>query len=213
MIEWNIQARAHACQACGRPFEDRRPYHTLLFDEKRDYRRFDVCEPCWTGQYSQGATERKGFISHWQGVYEAPPAAPPEPIRRDTAETLLRRLVEQNEPHYAAARFILAVMLERKRLLKVKAQFTEGGRRVFVYEHPKTGEVFNIPDPDLKLNELEEVQRQVAGLLQGGAPAEEPAGNPAPSTAPAGAPLEGREADSSPASSAAPAVAAPGPTL
>lgn len=212
MIEWNIQARAHACQACGRPFEDRRPYHTLLFDEKRDYRRFDVCEPCWTGQYSQGATERKGFISHWQGVYEAPPPAPPEPIRRETAETLLRRLVEQNDPSYAAARFILAVMLERKRLLKVKAQFTEAGRRVFVYEHSKTGEVFNIPDPDLKLNELEAVQRQVAALLQGGADADEPAGDPAPPAAPAGAPLAGAEAASPPAPPAAPVEAAPAST-
>lgn len=209
MIEWNIQARAHACQACGRPFEDRRPYHTLLFDEKRDYRRFDVCEPCWTSQYSQGATERKGFISHWQGVYEAPPPAPPEPIRRETAETLLRRLVEQNDPQYAAARFILAVMLERKRQLKVKAQFAEAGQRVFVYEHPRTGEVFHIADPDLKLNELEAVQRQVAALLQESATTQEAAGKLAPSAEPAEAPRAGPEDSAPSAPSVAPAVAGP----
>ena len=34
MTEWNIQARAHACEACGKAFVDQESYHTLLFDEK-----------------------------------------------------------------------------------------------------------------------------------------------------------------------------------
>ncbi len=168
MIDWNIQSRAHACQSCGKAFADKQAYHTLLFDEKRDYRRLDVCEPCWSAQYSQGASDRKGFISHWQGVYEAPPSAPPDAIQKETAETLLRKLMEQNEPRHAAARFILAVMLERKRMLKVKAQFTQDGQRVFVYEHAKSAEVFTIADPALQLNQLDAVQREVAHLLEHG---------------------------------------------
>ncbi|MDB6108857.1 MAG: hypothetical protein JWR69_607, partial [Pedosphaera sp.] len=42
------------------------------------------------------------------------------------------------------------------------------GRRVFVYEHPKSGDIFTIVDPDLQLNQLEEVQRDVANLLEHG---------------------------------------------
>ncbi|MBI3877236.1 MAG: hypothetical protein HY300_14980 [Verrucomicrobia bacterium] len=103
MTDWNIQTRAHACQACEKPFADKLPYHTLLFDARHEFQRLDVCEACWTAQYSQGAGDRKGFISHWQGVYEAPPAAPPDPIHRETAETLLRKLTEQNNPQYRAA--------------------------------------------------------------------------------------------------------------
>ena len=168
MIEWNIQARAHACQACAKTFADKEPFHTLLFDQRHGYDRLDVCEACWKSQYSQGATDRKGFISHWQSVYLVPPAAPPDAIQKDTAETLLRKLVERNEPEHAAARYILAVMLERKRILKVKAQFSEEGRRVFIYEYPKTGDLFNIADPNLQLDQLEEVQRDVAQLLEHG---------------------------------------------
>ncbi|MBI5772199.1 MAG: hypothetical protein HZA89_00470 [Verrucomicrobia bacterium] len=168
MIDWNIQSRAHECQACLKPFVDKQPYHTVLVDAKHEYQRQDVCEPCWTAQFSQGSTERKGFISHWQGVYEAPPAAPPDAIQKETAETLLRKLMEQNDPQYRAASYILAVMLERKRLLKVKAQSNENGTRIFIYEQPKTGDVFTIPDPNLQLNQLEEVQRQVGALLEHG---------------------------------------------
>lgn len=167
MIDWNIQSRAHACQACGQPFADQAPYHTLLSDVKHGYERVDVCESCWTAQYSHGASDRKGFISHWQGVYALPPAQP-EPIQKETAETLLRKLVEQNDPQHGPACFILAVMLERKRLLKVKTQLHQEGQRIFVYEHARTGDLFTIPDPNLQLNQLEAVQRDVAQLLEHG---------------------------------------------
>ena len=180
MIDWNIQSRAHQCQACSKPFADKEPYHTVLSDEKGEYVRQDVCEPCWNGQYSQGAQDRKGFISHWHGVYEAPPAAPPEAIQKENAETLLRKIMASKEPKYAAVSFILAVMLERKRLLKVKEQFKVEGRRVFVYEQPKTGDLFTIPDPDLQLNQLEQVQHDVAFLLEHGLP-----GDAVPASAPA----------------------------
>lgn len=168
MIEWNIQSRAHACQSCERRFADKESYHTLLTEARSGYERMDVCEACWSAQYGQGAVDRKGFVSHWQGVYHAPPAAPPDAIQKESAETLLRKLVEQGDPKHGPACYILAVMLERKRLLKIKEQFRREGQRVFIYEHPKTGDIFTITDPDLQLNQLDAVQRDVADLLENG---------------------------------------------
>jgi hypothetical protein len=167
MTEWNIQSRAHACEACGKHFADKEHYHTLLFDEKADFRRSDICQACWQKQYSQGARERKGFVSYWQGVYEAPPP-PNEPIQKENAESLLRKLIELNDPQYIPAGYILAVMLERKRVLKVKEQIVRDGHRVFIYEQPTSGDIFTIVDPDLQLNQLESVQRNVAALLEHG---------------------------------------------
>jgi hypothetical protein len=169
MNEWNIQSRAHVCEACTKPFGDRQPYHTLLYDEKSDQlRRLDVCDACWQSQFSVGARERKGFVSHWQGVYELPPAQAPDAIQKDTAESLLRKLIEQNDPRNAPVAFILAVMLERKRLLRVKEQIKRDGRRIFIYEQPGTGDLFTIADPDLHLNQLEAVQHDVSQLLEHG---------------------------------------------
>ena len=59
-------------------------------------------------------------------------------------------------------------MLERKRMLKVKEQIVRDGKRVFIYEQPKTGDIFTIADPDLRLDQLEAVQRDVAALLEHG---------------------------------------------
>ena len=174
MLEWNIQSRAHACQMTGEPFVDGGAYHTVLLDEKEGFRRMDLCPAAWR-EHGAEIVARPNCVSHWTGTYEAPPPAPPEAIRKDDAETLLRRLLERADPDHAAATYILAVMLERKRLLGVKGQSREGGRRVFVYEHPASGDLFSVADPDLQLDQLEAVQRDVAHLLVHGLPDGEPA--------------------------------------
>jgi hypothetical protein len=193
MTEWNIQSRAHACEACGRQFADKEAYHTLLFDVKAQLTRSDICGACWQRQYSEGARDKKGFLSYWQGVYEAPPP-PSDPIQKETAESLLRKLIELNDPRYIPAGYILAVMLERKRLLKVKEQLIREGGRVFVYEQPQTGDLFTIVDPNLNLNQLEAVQRDVASLLEQGLNPPVPENIPSAPISPAPEPVTGEPA-------------------
>jgi hypothetical protein len=195
MNDWNIQSRAHACEACTTAFTDKQPYHTVLLEERSELRRTDICEPCWQKNFSATAAQQKNFISHWQGVYLAPPAAPVDAIQKDTAETLLRKLIELNDPKHIPAGYILAVMLERKRILKVKEQLQRDGHRVFVYEQPKTGDIFTIVDPALRLDQLEQVQHDVATLLEHGfnpPPADAAVPEPtetAPATEPAAEPV------------------------
>jgi post-segregation antitoxin (ccd killing protein) len=172
MIDWNIQSRAHSCQRCSNPFEDKQPYHTLLFSTKAGHERRDVCRACWPEEKNQAASEKNQVISQWQGVYEAPPP-PTAVIRKDTAEGILFKLAELNDPQYLAPMFILAVMLERKRLLKVKDQVKQDGKRLLIYEKPKSGEVLAITDPELSMDQLEAVQREVSRLLEEGIPNQE----------------------------------------
>lgn len=198
MNDWNIQSRAHACETCSQPFVDKQSYHTLLFDEPPELRRTDICQSCWQKQNADGVRQKSGFISHWQGIYEEPPP-PVDPIHKETAESLLRKLIELNDPRYIPAGYILAVMLERKRILKVKEQVVRDGKRTFIYEQPKTGDVFTISDPALQLNQLEEVQRDVAALLEHGL-------NPPPSTE---APSSTADEPASESAPAAPSTAEP----
>ncbi|HTB82274.1 MAG TPA: hypothetical protein VK742_01345 [Candidatus Sulfotelmatobacter sp.] len=189
MNEWNIQSRAPACEACAQPFADKQPYRTILFAEKNELRRSDICEPC--ALKAGDVRTRPGFISQWQGIFETPPPVV-DAIQKDTAESLLRKLIAQNDPQHAPAAYILAVMLERKRILKVKEQIKSEGRRVFIYEQPRTGDIFTIADPDLHLSQLEQVQHDVAQLLEHGLnpPAESPAPVAEPEPAVAEVPAE-----------------------
>ena len=168
--DWNIQSRGHRCHTCDVTFEDGTSYHTVLVYENNEYMRQDICTACWKRKAT--GPRRARFISTWQGTYEAPPPAPPEAIQKDNAEGLLRKLVETGDTRWREASYILAVMLERKRVLKVKEQIKEADGRVFVYEMSQSGDVFTIPDPNLKMEELEQVQIEVATLLEHGLPVE-----------------------------------------
>lgn len=176
MTEWDIQSRSHACTGCQNGFADKQAYHTLLSFGAEGYQRRDLCREC----FSQAS--REGVFSYWQGEYKLPPPPPPEAIQKDTAETLLRKLVAANDPAQAGACYILAVMLERKRILKHRDTTQDAaGNEVLVYEHAQTGESFTVPDPHLRLDQLEDVQRQVADLLQ--PPAETEAAEPSSDSA------------------------------
>ena len=160
MTEWDIQSRSDTCTNCGRPFADKEAYQTLLSIEPAGYTRRDLCGRCFAG------VSRDGVISYWRGEYKVPPPPAPEAIQKETAETLLRKLVESTDPSHAATRYILAVMLERKRILKHRDTVRgENGDELLVYEHARTGESFTLPDPHLRLDQLEQVQQEVATLL------------------------------------------------
>ncbi|HUK83135.1 MAG TPA: hypothetical protein VLZ12_10955 [Verrucomicrobiae bacterium] len=161
MTEWDIQPRSSACTVCQQPFGEKQVYHTLLATGAQGYTRRDLCCACIS------SASRDGVISYWQGEYKTPLLPPPEAIQKETAETLLRKLIEVHDPNHAAACYILAVMLERKRILKHRDTVTDaGGAELLVYEHAQSGESFTVFDPHLRLDQLEEVQHRVAELLQ-----------------------------------------------
>jgi hypothetical protein len=159
--EWTIQSRAEKCAATGEPFQDGEYFYTLLFDEKDGLRREDLSEAAWKAR-----NDNIQPFSFWRSKFEVPPPAAPEPLGKQTAEDLLRRYMQEDAAHLAAARYLLAVMLERKKLLKeVECKTTADGQVTRIYEHAKTGEVFVIPDPQLRLDQIEQVQQDVASLL------------------------------------------------
>lgn len=178
-MEWHIQSRGRVCHHTGKAFADGDTCHTVLAETPAGFERMDLSADAWKELAAEIAA-RPGIVSHWKGVYETPPAAPPDAIGKDDAESLLRKILARHQERYAQAAYILAVMLERKRILKVKAQTRENGKRIFLYEHPRTGDIFTIPDPDLQMEQLGEVEKMVTDLLEHGLPPEVVIGEVAP---------------------------------
>jgi hypothetical protein len=159
--EWAIKHRADSCAVTQRPFVPGEYFYTLLYHGADGYRREDLSEDAW-----QNRNENIRPFSFWKSRYEPLPPKPPEPLPKESAEQLFRRLIASESPP-ANACYVLAAMLERKRVLKqVKIEETPEGR-VLIYEQGSTGDAFIVPDPQLRLDELENVQNEVAELLRG----------------------------------------------
>jgi len=158
--DWSIQQRANTCAATGEPFADGDFFYTLLFLEGGEYRREDVSEAAY-----QARNPNIAPYSFWRSKFELPPVVP-EPLGKQSAEDLLRRYMEDQNSELTNVRYLLAVMLERKKLLKeVETKRGDDSSLTRIYVHAKTGEVFVIPDPQLRLEQLAEVQAQVADRL------------------------------------------------
>ena len=159
--EWAITHRADVCAVTQRPFVPSEYFYTLLYHDADGYRREDLSEEAW-----QNRNENIQPFSFWKSRYEPLPPKPAEPVPKENAEQLFRRLMTSKNPP-ANACYVLAAMLERKRVLKqVKTEQSANGR-VLIYEQPANGDVFIVPDPQLRLDELETVLNEVAELLRG----------------------------------------------
>jgi hypothetical protein len=158
--DWVIKSRAHTCAVSGEPFADGATIYSVLSQGPEGYVRSDISESRWS------EAPRDHVISFWRSVYQAPPPPAEEPLKKETVETLLRQFMSREDFTRLPVIFILVVMLERKRvLIERDVQRRDDGTKIRIYEHRQTGEIFTIPDPELRLDQLAEVQAQVNELL------------------------------------------------
>jgi hypothetical protein len=161
--QWNIKSRAHVCAGTGRPFLEGEVFHTALFEaEDGTLERRDFSAEAWE---TEGSPAQSAF-SHWRATYTPPvKEVRTEAVRKENAEELLRRLVSEDEAHTENARFILAVMLERQKILRQTDSHKVGETKLLIYEHRKTGDVLLIRDPEIPLADVDRVQTEVVLLL------------------------------------------------
>lgn len=173
--QWHIRTRAHCCAGSGEAFAEGQTILAAIFPdpESSGYLRRDFSLDAWE---ARPASDPQPF-SLWKSVYHAPQAAEdkPEVVKKENAEELLRRLTEEDEEHTENARYILAVMLERKKILReTDTQRTPTGI-LRIYEHRRDGDVFIIRDPNIPLDQIEAVQQDIIDLLEhGGRPPQPP---------------------------------------
>lgn len=162
---WHVRSRGRECAATQRAFTDGEQIITALFPdpESSGYIRRDYCVDGWKTQLESDGVA----FSFWKTTYAVPTGnEAANPVEKLSAEEILQRLVEEDEDHTENARFILAVMLERQKLLReTDSQRTPTGI-LRVYEHRKTGEIFIVKDPNIPLSEVESVQNEVFILLE-----------------------------------------------
>src|SRR6266496_6244673 len=128
--EWAITHRADACAVTHRPFVAGEYFYTLLYHTADGYRREDLSEEAWRNR-----NENIQPFSFGKSRYEPLPPKAAEPVAKENAEQLFRRLMASDKPP-ANACYVLAAMLERKRVLKqVKTERNASGP-VLIYEQP-----------------------------------------------------------------------------
>ena len=182
-MEMHLQPLATTCFVSGEPFvEGARVASYLVRGATQEIVRYDVLE-AHTGTFAP-----EGFVAcRWVHAFK-PRRADGNPDRalKLTAENLFVALADPTtEPTPENTRLVqfLALMLERKKILRPKGRSADGLRQM--YEHAKTKQMFEVPGGELTPEFFVAVQEQLSVLV--GSPKPKPDANATePQPAPAG---------------------------
>jgi hypothetical protein len=171
-MELNLQPRALSCAVSGRAFaEGDRVASLLVRTDSGDVARLDALES------ESASLQPVGFVAcRWVQVFK-PQAKGDNPERalKLGAEALFLTLADpatEASPETSRLVRFLALLLERKRVLRPRGRTADGGRDL--YEHARTKQVFEVPAIELDPEFFAAVREQLTVLV--GGPKAAPAG-------------------------------------
>jgi hypothetical protein len=180
---WHVRSRSHECAATHHPFTEGETIVTALYPDPQSsgYLRRDICLEAW----NQVPEDAEKPFSFWKTTFTTPAGDDhPHAATKLSAEEILHRLISEDDAHTENTRYILAVMLERRKLLRETDHQRTPNGILRVYEHRKTGEIYLIRDPDIPLAQVEAFQNEVIVLLENNGRMPEPVVTEIPADAP-----------------------------
>jgi hypothetical protein len=186
-MDMHLQPQGASCFVSGEPFvEDARVASYLVRTATMEVVRYDVLE-------AHAATfAPEGFVAcRWVHRFKARRGDEnPDRALKLTAENLFVALADpttEQTPENTRLVQFLALMLERKKILRPKGRTADGQRNR--YEHAKTKQMFEVPAGELTPEFFVAVQEQLSVLV----------GSPKPKAADAStAPVAENKSDASP---------------
>lgn len=166
--QWEMPRRNESCAVCGRRFEVGDVLVASLYEEHSGYVRSDTCATC-----ARPALPIP--LASWRTKRPAPHAKRGQAFDREAVLGFFLRLGEPEAPQGVQFRFVLALLLWRKRVLRFDSSDGTGGAEIWRFTLTSTGETFAVQRPDLDEAEIESLSVQLESLLACGTEPEQPA--------------------------------------
>ena len=158
MIDYQIQPSTRRCSITGRELKPGERYYSVLLEEGDKFVRKDYSVEAW-----QGAPE--GAFSFWMGRLSPPQSKRRQPIDDEMLLDCFGRLEGQLEPNRIRFRYVVALLLMRRRRLRFEETRRDGPQEVLVLRCTRTGVRHPVVNPDLTDEELAAVQDEVFQAL------------------------------------------------
>jgi hypothetical protein len=154
MTDYQIQNSSRRCAITGRELKPGERYYGVLLDEGGRFTRKDYSLDAWQGPPD-------GALGFWQGRLATGQAPKRPPIDDELLLECFHRLEGDLEPSRLGFRYVLALLLVRRRRLVMEESSQQGARDVLTLRCRRTGERYQVIDPGLSDEELEGVQDDV----------------------------------------------------
>lgn len=155
---WELQRPSGQCSVTGRTLQEGEEFYSALFEEGETFRRADYAAEAWPGP-------PEGCYCHFKS--RVPVRKKPRQLLVDN-EALVAfflRLAEEKEPIRVQFRFVLALILMRKRILRYDGSRVADGVEVWRMTLPRDGTVHEVVNPQLTEDQIGEVSHHLGAIL------------------------------------------------
>jgi hypothetical protein len=160
MADWKLSRRQPACVTCEHVFAEGERHFSRLEVTPEQLVRQDVCSRCWP------AAPEEAWI-WWRARREAGRKSGLQ-VDWDVLERIFGVLGTRVEAHFAELRYLLALLLVRKRrLLLVRATRVDDGEAL-VLRKPRRQEEQIVRAFDLPAERMDELRAELQKLFEGG---------------------------------------------
>jgi hypothetical protein len=158
MIDYQIQPSTRRCSVTGRELQPGERCYSVLAEDGGKLVRKDYSPEAWQGPPPDA-------YSFWAGRVPAPQGRRRPPIDDDLLLDCFHRLEGQQEPGKVNFRYVLALLLMRRRRFQFEEARSEDGQEVLLLRCGRSGARHEVINPGLSDDEMAAVQDDVFAAL------------------------------------------------
>lgn len=158
MTDYEIQANSRRCAATGRELRPGEKFYTALLEEGGKFVRKDFAADAWAGP-------PPAAFGFWSGRVPADDAPRKLRFDDDLLVDCFQRLEADTEPSRVNFRYVVALLLMRRKRLRFEETRSEDGQEWLLLLCPRTRTLHRVLNPRLSDDAMAAVQEEVFKVL------------------------------------------------
>lgn len=158
MEQWEINKPLGQCHGSGRKIEYGEEYFGALVETEDGLQRRDFCADYWESR-------KPGVFCHWKTRLPDPGQKKQLFIDDQMLMAFFERLEKETDQEKINFRFVLTLILMRKRMLKYDETRTENDKEIWRLRVAGGKEIVEVVNPHLDEEQIEQLSSQIGEIL------------------------------------------------
>ena len=158
MADWEIDRPVGVCQGTGEKIEYGQDYYATLMETEEGLKRHDFCLDYWE-------SEKPEVFCYWKSRLVEPDKKKRIFVDDEMLMSFFVRLGEETDQQKINFRFVLLLILMRKRRLKYDSSRAKDGREMWRMR-VVGGDFIEVENPHLNEDQIEQMSSQLGEILQ-----------------------------------------------
>ena len=159
MAEWQISKSQGQCFGTEQPIAPKEEFFAALVEVEDHFERRDYCCDYWNEHKPQ-------VYCYWKSKYPDSDEKKQLLIDDEMLMSFFERLAEETDPDKINFRFVLTLILMRKRKLKYDSSRIEEGQEIWAMRVAGQKRIVDVINPHLNEDQIEQLSSQMSEIMQ-----------------------------------------------